>query len=56
MPRTWTEAEIVELIECEIVQAQCDARANRGTSATLEQIGQGIYAKLRDNHLIEHTP
>jgi hypothetical protein len=52
-PKTWTENEIVLLIENEI--RECQASANK-VDRTAKGMAENIYSVLIYHNLIEHTP
>jgi hypothetical protein len=56
MPRTWTEAEITDLIDAEICATRIDYRNRFGRAPDAHELAENIYGKLNDEALIQHTP
>ena len=54
-PKTWTQEEIIELIEREIRETSLDFRS-RGKSANAYDLATAVYLELADKYLVEFTP
>ena len=56
MPRTYTEAEIIDMIDNEIRSTRIDYRDRFQRAPDSTELAENIYGKLNDAFLIQHTP
>lgn len=55
-PKTWSEAELIEMIRQSIIDTKADAYHRLNRAATAQEIAECIYHELDEKGLIELTP